>query len=194
MSERVVLQMGDPKLKAKNKIVAGAKNPHIKNVIQDLIDTMRTNGLVGIAAPQIGENYHVFVTEPRNTKTRAKYQTDELRVYINPTITHYSKAQSIIYEGCGSVMHGDLFAPVKRPKQITVEAYDRNMKKFRLVCDGLLARVIQHEYDHLSGVEFTEKIYDYKKIMCREFYMKGIKKSRVQMVASEITVKRFSEI
>jgi peptide deformylase len=189
-----VLQIGDPKLKAKNKRVENTKNPLIKNVIQGLIDTMRTNGLVGIAAPQIGENYHIFVTEPRKTETRAKDQTDELRVYINPTITYFSKAKSIIYEGCGSVMHGDFFAPVQRPKQISIEAYDKDMKKFTLVCDGLLARVIQHEYDHLSGVEFTEKIHDYSKILCREFYMKGIKKSRVQMVASEITVKRFSQI
>jgi peptide deformylase len=194
MAVRDVLQMGDPKLKAKNKRVGNTKDSHVRAIIRDLIDTMRTNGLVGIAAPQIGRNYRIFVTEPRKTETRAKDQTDELRVYINPTITHFSKAQSIIYEGCGSVMHGDLFAPVKRPKQITIEAYDKDMRKFTLVCDGLLARVIQHEYDHLSGVEFTEKMYDSSKILCREFYMKEIKKSRAQMVASEITVKQFSEI
>jgi len=73
-----------------------------------------------------------------------------------------------VYEGCGSVAHGELFAPVKRPKTITVEAYDKKGQKFRLVCDGLLGRVIQHEYDHLSGIEFTEKILDYRKIMSRD--------------------------
>jgi peptide deformylase len=194
MSVRAILQIGDPRLKAKNKIVKNFNSHHIKKVIEDLIDSMLKNDLIGIASPQIGENYQVFVTEPRKTKTRTANQTDKLRVYINPTIINSSKEENVIYEGCGCVMHGELFAPVKRPKQITIEAYDQKMNKFQLKCDGLLARVIQHEYDHLSGIEFTEKILDYKKLMNKEFYIKKIKTSPAQVRASKITVKQYSKI
>ena len=194
MAVRDILQIGDLKLKAKNKVVKNFNSPRIKKVIRDLVDTMIKNDLVGVASPQIGENYQMFVTEPRKTKTRTADQTDELRVYINPKIIDFSKEENVIYEGCGSVVHGELFAPVKRPRQITIEAYDQKMKKFQLKCDGLLARVIQHEYDHLSGVEFTEKILDYKKLMSKEFYIKEIKTSPAQVNASKITVKQYSKV
>ena len=119
MAVRDILQIGDLKLKAKNKVVKNFNSPRIKKVIRDLVDTMIKNDLVGVASPQIGENYQMFVTEPRKTKTRTADQTDELRVYINPKIIDFSKEENVIYEGCGSVVHGELFAPVKRPRQIT---------------------------------------------------------------------------
>lgn len=194
MAVRNILQIGDPRLKAKNKVVKNLNSPRIKKVIKNMVDTMHKNDLVGIAAPQIGENYKLIVTEPRKTKTRTADQADELRVYINPQIVHFSTEEIVIYEGCGSVAHGELFAPVKRPKQITIEAHDPSGIRFRLVCDGLLGRVIQHEYDHLTGVEFTEKILDYRKLMSRDFYIKEIKTSPAQVGASKITIKQFSKI
>lgn len=192
MAVRDVLQLGDPRLKAKNKVVKNFNSPRTKKVIRDLIDTMRKFELVGIAAPQIGENYQIIVTEPRETKIRTADQADELRVYINPKIIYFSKEESIIYEGCGSVTNGDLFGPVQRPKQITVEAYDKDKQRFHLECDGLLARVIQHEYDHLSGIEFIEKISDYTKLKNQQFYIKEIKNSPQQVQASIINIKRYS--
>ncbi|RJQ27438.1 peptide deformylase [Candidatus Parcubacteria bacterium] len=194
MAIRDILQIGDPKLKAKNKAVKNLYSPRIKRVIKDIIDTMHKNDLVGIAAPQIGENYRLIVTEPRKTKTRKADQADELRAYINPQIVNFSNEEVVIYEGCGSVAYGELFGPVRRPKQITIEAYDLDGTKFRLVCDGLLGRVIQHEYDHLSGIEFTEKILDYKQLMSWDFYVKEISSSPLQTEASKITVKQFSKI
>lgn len=131
----------------------------------------------------------MFVTEPRETKFRTADQIDELRIYINPVIVEFSAEETVIYEGCGSLLNGQLFGPVKRPREITVEAFDQNSKKFRLTCDGILARVIQHEYDHLSGIEFIEKIYDYKKLMTADFYVKNIKSSKEQTEASIITQK-----
>lgn len=194
MAIKNIIQVGDPRLKAKNKVVKNFNSPLIKRVILDLVDTMHKNNLVGIAAPQIGENYQVFLTEPRKTKTRLNDQVDKLRVYINSKIINFSKEENIIYEGCGSVAHVGLFGPVKRPRQITIEAHDQKMQRFRLVCDGLLARVIQHEYDHMFGIEFTEKITDYKKIVGRDFYIKEIKNSPTQTHASKITIKKYSKL
>lgn len=181
------LQIGDPRLKAKNLAVKNFYSPKLKQIIKDLKDTMRKNQLIGIAAPQIGYNFKLFVTEPRKTKSRTD-NSDQFRVYINPKIVFYSNEQSIIYEGCGSVLNGQLFGPVERPVLITIQAFDEKGQKFQLKCDGILARVIQHEYDHLSGIEFTEKISDYKKLMHVDFYREFIKNSPDQISASQITV------
>jgi len=194
MAVRETLQIGDPRLKALNRKILGFEHSVIKQVVADLVETMKANELIGMAAPQIGENYQVFITEPRETKTRPPDQTDELRVYINPKIVEYSPEESIIYEGCGSVCQGQLFGPVKRPREITIEAHDVTGKKFRLTCDGILARVIQHEYDHLQGIEFTEKIFDYKKLISPDYYLKDIKGSKEQTEASQVTKKVFGLI
>lgn len=181
------LQIGDPRLKAKNKSIDSFASPKIQQIIKDLKDTMRENQLIGIAAPQISYNFKLFVTEPRKTKDRTA-NFDQFRVYINPQITLYSNKQSIIYEGCGSVLNGQLFGPVERPVLITIQAFNEKGNKFQLKCNGILSRVIQHEYDHLSGIEFTEKIYDYKKLMHVDFYRQFIKNSPEQISASKITV------
>ena len=77
-----------------------------------------------------------------------------------------------MYEGCGSVAYSKLFAPVKRPKEVSIEAFDEKGKKFKLKADGFLARVILHEYDHLEGIAFTEKITDVTKMMSSGEYIK----------------------
>ena len=93
-------------------------------------------------------------------------------MYINPEIIWSSKKEITINEGCGSVAYAKLFSPIKRPGKIVIEAFDENGDKFSLAADGMLGRVIQHEYDHLNGVEFTEKIADMRKIMSSGEYKK----------------------
>ena len=129
----------------------------------------------------------VFVTHPRNTRSRKLPKTDKLRIYINPKLIFKSKKENVIYEGCGSVSKGELFGPVSRPEETEVEAYDEKGKKFRLKCDGILARVIQHEYDHSMGTEFISRVDDYNKIMSIEYYKKNIRNSKLQKKNSTIT-------
>lgn len=186
MAIKEVIQIGDKRLKDANIELKPSDKAIIKKLIKDLTDTMVSEDIVGIAAPQIGENYQIIISEPRETVHRSADQSDILRVYINPKIINFSKEEVIIYEGCGSVGK-NFFGPVKRPKEITIEAYDVNFNKFQLRCDGLLARVIQHEYDHLFGIEFVEKIYDYKKVMNSDFYKKLIRNSPEQVAASKIS-------
>jgi len=183
------LQIGDPRLKAENKIITDFADPKLHQVIKDLVDTMHENKLIGIAAQQIGENYTLFVTEPRQTKYRAVDQADILRVYINPQITWASEATTIVFEGCGSVLHGQLFGPVERPQIIKIDYSDESGQKHWLKCDGILARVIQHEYDHLQGVEFTEKITDYKQLIAKEWYLEFIRNNLEYVSRSKITIK-----
>jgi peptide deformylase len=194
MAVRKTLQIGDPRLKQENLVVKDFNNPQVKKVIKDLRDSMIKNDLVGMAAPQIGCNYKIFITQPRKTKTRKLPKGDKLRVYINPRIVKFSKKENIAYEGCGSVLHGNLFGPVKRPQEITIEANDENGDNFQLRCDGILSRVIQHENDHMTGIEFTEKIFDYRKLMSAEFYLKNIRNSKEQLEVSNITVVEYKKV
>lgn len=185
MAARQVIKIGDPRLKLKNKSINDFKSSSFLQLIQDLKDTMKKEGLIGIASPQIGKNYMVFVTHPRNTKSRKLGKADKVRIYINPKIIFYSDNKIIIYEGCGCVP--DIFGPVDRSVEIEIEASDENGCKFKLRCDGILSRVIQHETDHLYGIEFTEKITDYKKILFKDHYIKTIRNSKEQIEASKIT-------
>ncbi len=175
------------RLKAKNKTIKSSHSPIFRKLLKDLKDTMYKTDLVGIAAPQIAENYQIFVTHPRNTKFRKLPKTDIFRVFVNPRITFYSKQENLIYEGCGSVVNGELFGPVTRSKEVIIEAYDERGQKFSLRSDGILARIIQHEFDHLRGTEFIQKIDDYSKVMNSEHYQKQIRNSPKQLKASKIT-------
>ena len=129
----------------------------------------------------------IFVTFPRKTKSRNLGRTDILRTYINRQITFKSTKENIIYEGCGSVVNGDLFGPVSRSEEVEIEALNENGQKFKLRCNGILARVIQHEYDHLMGIEFLERVSDYKKIIVGNYYRKTIRNSKLQKQNSLIT-------
>ena len=169
-----IIQIWNPILSQKSKSVKDFFSDETKKIIEDLTDTMRAKNLIGMASWQIWAKLRIFVTEVRKTPFRNPKDIDQLRVYINPEITWKSKQQTIIYEWCWSVAYMKLFAPVKRPKKIIIEAFDEKWEKFTLKADWLLSRVIQHEYDHLDGIEFTEKVTDIKKIMSSEEYIKRI--------------------
>lgn len=190
MTVRKTIQIGNPKLKKKNTLIKNFDSPRVKKVIKDLTDTMHDQELIGIAAPQIGENYQIFLTEPRKTKARKLPFNDKLRVYINPKIVKYSKEKTVIWEGCGCVGSNEdyFFGPVTRPKIVTIEAFDENGNRFRIQADGILGRVIQHEYDHLQGVEFIEKVDDYKKLMHQKYYQKRIRNSQKQIKNTKVTI------
>ncbi|MBP6942666.1 MAG: peptide deformylase, partial [Candidatus Buchananbacteria bacterium] len=137
----------------------------------DLIDSMRHHGLVGMAAPQVGKNVRIFVTEIRKTKFRtSEVVNGELRIYINPTIIAASKKMVSGWEGCGSVASANLFGRVKRSVAVTIEAFDERGDKFQFKATDLLARVIQHEMDHLNGIVFTDTA-DPKTYMSRNEYL-----------------------
>lgn len=148
-----------------------------------------------MAAPQIGENYKIFVTQPRKTKTRNLPFVDNVRVYINPKLVKTSKEKHVIWEGCGCVGSADkFFGLVTRAKEITIEAFDENGKKFQLHTDGIMARVILHELDHLDGIEFIEKVDDYKMLMHEKHYTMRIRNSAAQNKASKVNFLEVKEL
>ncbi len=169
-----IIQIGNPILRKRTSTVSKINSKNIQNIVKNLIDTMHSRSLVGIAAPQIGESIKIFITEITETEYRKVDKIDKTRVYINPKITWFSKKEVVIFEGCGSVAYGKIFGPVKRPEKIVIEACDISGNKFILKADGLLSRVIQHEHDHLQGIDFMEKVTDMRKIMSVDEYRKRI--------------------
>ena len=159
MIHKNVTQVGTPVIRARSKTVSNWDTTEVRKIIKNLTDSMRYHELVGMAAPQVGKGVRICVTEIGQTKYRKRngIALDGLRVFINPKITFVSKTRNSDWEGCGSVASSQLFGKVRRPSSLTVEARNENGDPFTLSARGLLARVIQHEIDHLNGVVFTDK-------------------------------------
>lgn len=115
---------------------------------------------LGLAAPQVGKNLRLFVLHVSFRKVHiidsAKKHISIPEVLINPEITFFSKEKIVMEEGCLSLP--GIYYNVSRPKEIEVEYYDEQFKKQQLWDDGIVARVIQHEVDHLNGILFIDKI------------------------------------
>lgn len=114
--------------------------------IQEMISVVKTYRSVGLAAVQIGYLKRLFIT----------YVQNKVKVFINPEIMSYSDLKVVLEEGCLSTP--DTYYKVSRPHKITVKAIDEQGKEFTLKAEKLLARVIQHEYDHLEGIMFYERV------------------------------------
>jgi len=130
-----------------------------QNLIDNMIETLRETG-VGLAAPQVGISQKILVAELeiKNSKNKKRKGADSfpLTVLCNPKIVKSSKEKSKMVEGCLSFPGIELL--IKRPKSITVEAQDRYGKYFKLEAKGFMARVLQHEIDHLYSVLFIDRI------------------------------------
>lgn len=175
MAIRKIVQVGNPIIRRKSKRVKKINTKAIRKVIGDMIATMRRNNLVGIAAPQVGKNLRIYLTEIRPTKFRNRKKADPLRVFINPRVRKLSRQTQSGYEGCGSVAVANLFGKVPRSKSLTVEAYDKKGKFFVFEAKGLVAIVIQHEHDHIEGKVFLDRLKDTKTLMSRNEYLKMVK-------------------
>lgn len=169
MLAKKLTQIGHPLIRTKTKAVKNPLSPEIQKLLKTMTKALRKFHLVGIAANQIGVNAQIFLTEIRSTKLRKKVdKTNSLRVFINPKIIAASKKETELVEGCGSLAHAGLFGPVRRPHQVTVEALNEKGERFTLTAKGLLAKVIQHEFDHLHGVSIIDKFVDAKRVSARE--------------------------
>ena len=151
MSIRKVVKYGTPSLREPSKEVHKVSQK-IKTLVEDLLDTMYSQNGVGLAAPQIGENLRVFVVDVSTGDEPLKPI-----VFINPKIIKKSGAV-ISHEGCLSFP--EAFTDVKRYANVMIKALDQNGRSFVMEAkDGtLLARCIQHEFDHLNGVLFIDHV------------------------------------
>ena len=137
----------------------------IDALIKEMEKTMLENNGIGLSANQVGLNLRFFIALiPRNYPEQSPRESaSNLResalgkfyAIFNPEITKFSENKSIMEEGCLSVPN--VYGLVDRPEKIILIGYDKNAKKIKIKAWGLLARVFQHEIDHLNGVLFIDK-------------------------------------
>ena len=140
-----IIQEGSAVLRKKAAPVGNLKSPEIQKLIKEMIAAMKAANGIGLAAPQVGYSLRLFMVNIEG----------EISVFINPEIKDASEEKIPFEEGCLSV--AKIWGPVIRPKKLTVKAFDENDKPVKIRAKGLLARIIQHEIDHLNGVLFIDK-------------------------------------
>lgn len=161
-----VVAYGDAVLKKVGKPI-DENNEKLQTLIENMWETMYNANGIGIAAPQVGKSIRLFVidTVQLEDKENADFEEGIKKVYINPEITEYGTETEKYEEGCLSIP--DVNADVARPLQITISYLDEHFKPHTDTVSGFNARVIQHEYDHIEGILFTDKIPPLKKRMLK---------------------------
>lgn len=162
-----IVAYGDPVLKKVGEDID--KNyPDLNTLIDNMFETMYNASGVGLAAPQIGLPIRLFVIDATPFSEDEDLTAEEQealkgfkRVFINATIVNEEGEEWAFNEGCLSIP--DVREDVYRKPKVTIEYLDENFNEKTEVFDGLVARVIQHEYDHIEGVLFTDKLSVLKK-------------------------------
>ena len=161
----------DPVLKKKAEEISEIDHK-LDKLIKDMTDTMYYAPGIGLAAPQVGIGFRLVVIDRSLGQGRAPL------VMINPKIIS-AEGTTCEEEGCLSLP--ETFGQVKRAKKIEVEFIDPKGKEKRLVGEDLLARVFQHEIDHLEGILFIERMSILKRDLVKMRYLKKIKKQKKQL-------------
>lgn len=153
-----IVAYGDPVLKKKAKDITD-KYPKLDQLIADMYETMYDSSGVGLAAPQIGLSIRLFVIDGE------PFEDDEVKdfkqVFINAQIKEESGDLWKFNEGCLSIP--TVREDVQRKQEVNIEFYDENWVLHKKTYTGIAARIIQHEYDHIEGILFTDRISPLRK-------------------------------
>ena len=140
--------------------------PNLQELIQNMFETMQRADGVGLAAPQIGLSIRLFVVDLNALSDDMPQYKDFLHAYINPSIVEVSEDTESMEEGCLSVP--GIHENVRRPKSVHVTYIDEQLQPHDEWIDGFLARVFQHEYDHLEGKLFIDHISPLRKQLIKK--------------------------
>ena len=140
--------------------------PNLDQLIENMFETMYAASGVGLAAPQINKSIRLFIvdTSPFKDDDSPDHVVCK-KIFINPKITSITGESWSFSEGCLSIP--EIREDVKRLSEITIEYFDKEFNKYIETYDGLNARVILHEYDHIEGILFVDKISPLRKRMIK---------------------------
>ena len=155
MAIRPVRLLGDPILRASAERVKQVDD-EIRTLVEDMFETMYAEEGVGLAAPQVGVGLRVIVVDPREPEVQPF-------ALINPEVAETAGEMEKGEEGCLSIP--GLKDLVERPSQVVVTATDLTGAPVRMEADGLLARILQHEIDHINGILFIDRVSPLKRTM-----------------------------
>ncbi len=178
-----IIAYGDPVLRKKGKEIP-ADHPGLNELIDNMWDTMYNAYGVGLAAPQIGQSLRMFIIDPEPFAEDDDLSEEEIeqlknlrKVFINPKILTEEGQEWAFGEGCLSIP--EIREDVFRKPDITIEYQDENFNTLTETYTGLAARVIQHEYDHIEGILFTDKLSSLKKRLLKS-RLSNISKGKIQ--------------
>ena len=155
MAVREIVTHPDPVLRKKARKITDFGS-ELQSLIDDMVETMRVAPGVGLAAPQIGISLQLIVVEyGEKDEEDETEKPPKLYTIVNPEIIRVSSDQEVGTEGCLSIP--GFVGDVERPLAITLKGLNRRGKPLRLKADGWLARIFQHEVDHLNGVLFIDR-------------------------------------
>jgi peptide deformylase len=143
---------GDNILRKKTKKITNIDADTIR-LIKNMFDSMHNASGIGLAANQVGSDKSLFVVD---LSVLEDYEKHKPIVMINPVIKTASEEKIIMEEGCLSIPN--LRSEIERPSMIEIVYYDTDFREHTIEADELFARVIQHEYDHLQGIMFVDRI------------------------------------
>jgi len=161
MAVRRILRMGHPLLRevAREVSVEEITRPATRALVRDMVDTLKDYGGIGLAAPQIGESLRLAIIEIAGGPTRyGELDSIPLQVYVNPVIEVLNPQTAGYWEGCLSVP--GLRGFVERPQHIRVRYTDIEGDRREAEFEGFTATVFQHEFDHLDGRLYVDRIAD----------------------------------
>jgi peptide deformylase len=161
--------MGHPVLREKAREVTREEllSPEIQRLMLDMVDTMRDAPGVGLAAPQVYEKLRIITVEVNAASEED--QAIPLLILVNPVIVEASRAKVKDWEGCLSIP--DLRGIVPRHRKVAVRALNPQGQAFTVEAEGYLARILQHEIDHLDGVLFLDRMEDFQSLtFLKEFH------------------------
>ena len=155
---------GQPVLKKIARDI-GPDYPELEQLIADMWETMEAANGVGLAAPQIGRDIRLFVIDSGPMQEEGEEHLGIRRAFINAEIVEEAGEDTSYAEGCLSIP--DVNGDVERPEEITMTYLDTDFQPHTETFTGMNARVIQHEYDHIEGILFTELLKPLKKRMVK---------------------------
>lgn len=162
-----VVTIGDPRLKAETHAIDDVHDA--TDLLACMVDRLRELNGAGLAAPQIGASIKAIVVEVRKTDVFPERPTSPLLKMINPVIVEKSRANETGWEGCFSVP--GFMGLVPRASAVTVEYISADGNRVKEQYSGYVARVIQHEIDHLDGVEFIDRMTSMKSLTTVKNYL-----------------------
>jgi peptide deformylase len=162
--------MGNPILRKRGEPVSKHEifSNEFTQLIEDLKDSMKHYGGIGIAAPQIGTGLQVAIIEIKGLNRYGEEIHFPLTIFINPKVTYLTEDLQGFWEGCLSVP--GLRGFVERPKKVKIEFLNASGEEKEILAEGFLATVLQHELDHLEGVLYIDRIKNSHLLSYQEEY------------------------
>jgi peptide deformylase len=167
-----ITQLGEPVLRRRGKRVANPRSASVTRLIADMLVTMRKARGVGIAAHQVGVGLQAFIVAPEPSARYPKAPSMAPVAMLNAKLLKASRARAVDWEGCLSIP--GIRARVPRARCVEIEFSGIDGKRYRAQLSGFVARIFQHEFDHVHGRVFLDRVENTRSFMTESEYRKRL--------------------